>query len=168
MELAKRMTQEAIGATRDLSRALSNTEIGTKVLKAALSKLLRELVPPNITHGLRVDGDESLVPPLARDHLFLSVREAVRNSVAHSRARRIGVELTVTGERVVSVVEDDGQGFEPEKVRREGFGGLAFMEERARLVGGICTVPCTVRSNGREGTRVEVVVHVGVKFTPLA
>jgi signal transduction histidine kinase len=57
-------------------------------LKAALSELLRELVPPNITHGLRVDGDESLVPPLAGDHLFLSVREAVRNTVAHSRARR--------------------------------------------------------------------------------
>jgi signal transduction histidine kinase len=133
-------------------------------LKAALSELLRELVPPNITHGLRVDGDESLVPPLAGDHLFLSVREAVRNAVAHSRARRIGVELTVTGERVVSVVEGEGRGFEPEKVRREGFGGLAFMEERARLVGGTCTV----RSDGREGTRVEVVVHVGVKFTPLA
>jgi signal transduction histidine kinase len=38
------------------------------------------------------------------------------------------------------------------------------MEERTRLVGGTFTV----RSDGREGTRVEVVVHVGVKFTPLA
>jgi signal transduction histidine kinase len=162
MELAKRMTQEAIAATRDLSRALSNTESGKKGLKSALSELLRDLVPPNIAHELRVHGDESLVPPLGRDHLFLTVREAVRNAVAHSGAGRIGVELTVTSEMVVSVVEDDGRGFEPEKVRREGFGGLAFMEERARLVGGTCTV----RSDGREGTRVEVVVPLGVKFAP--
>ena len=100
-----------------------------------------------------------MVPPLGRDHLFLAVREAVRNAVAHSGARRIGVELTITGERVVGVVEDDGRGFDPEKVRREGLGGLAFMEERARLVGGTCTV----RSDGREGTRVEVVVPLGVR-----
>jgi signal transduction histidine kinase len=164
MELAKRMAQEAIAATRDLSRALSNTESGKKGLKSTLAKLLRELAPPNVAHELRVHGDESSVPPLARGHLFLSVREAVRNAVAHSRARRIGVELTVTGERVVSVVEGEGRGFEPEKVRREGFGGLAFMEERARLVGGTCTV----RSDGREGTRVEVVFPLGVKFAPLA
>jgi signal transduction histidine kinase len=163
MELAKRMTQEAIGATRDLSRALSNTESGKQGLKAALSELLRELVPPNIAHELRVDGDESLVPPLGREHLFLAVREAVRNAVSHSGARRIGVELTVTGERVVGVVEDDGRGFEPEKFRLEGIGGLAFMKERAQLVGGTCTV----RSDGREGTRVEVVVPLGVKFAPL-
>jgi signal transduction histidine kinase len=162
MELAKRMTQEAIEATRDLSRALSDTESG-KGLKPALSELLRDLVPPNVAHELRVDGDESLVPPLGRDHLFLAVREAVRNAVAHSGARRIGVELTVTGERVTSVVEDDGRGFEPEKVRREGFGGLAFMEERARLVGGTCTV----RSDVREGTRVEFAVPLGVKIGAL-
>jgi signal transduction histidine kinase len=43
MELAKRMSQEAIAATRDLSRALSNTESGKKGLKATLAKLLREL-----------------------------------------------------------------------------------------------------------------------------
>ena len=49
-----------------------------------------------------------MVPPLGRDHLFLTGREAVRNAVAHSGAGRIGVELTVTVERVVSVVEDDG------------------------------------------------------------
>ena len=159
MELAKRMTEKAIGATRDLSQTLSNTESG-KGLKSALSELLRELVPPRIAHELRVDGDESLVPPLGRDHLFLAVREAVRNAVAHSGARRIGVELTVTGERVVVVVEDDGRGFDPGKVRRAGLGGLAFMEERARLVGGTCTV----RSDGREGTRVEVVVPLGVRF----
>jgi signal transduction histidine kinase len=162
MELAKRMTEKAIGATRDLSQTLSNAESG-KGLKSALSELLREIVPPKIAHELRVDGDDSLVPPLGRDHLFLAVREAVRNAVAHSGARRIGVFLTVTGERVVGVVEDDGRGFDPEKVRRAGFGGLAFMEERARLVGGTCTV----RSDGREGTRVEVVVPLGVKFGDL-
>ena len=158
MELAKRMTGEAIGATRDLSRALSNTESGNG-LESALSELLRELIPPSMVHELRVDGDESLVPPLGREHLFLAVREAVRNAVAHSGARRIGVGLAVTSERVVSLVEDDGRGFDPEKVRREGFGGLAFMEERARLVGGTCTV----RSDGGEGTRVEVAVPLGVQ-----
>ena len=37
------------------------------------------------------------------------------------------------------------------------------MEERARLVGGTCTV----RSDGRDGTRVEVVVPLGVRFGAL-
>ena len=150
MELAKRMTQEAIGATRDLSRALSDTESG-KGLKPALSELLRDLVPPNIAHELRVDGDESLFPPLGRDHLFLAVREAVRNAVAHSGARRIGVELTVTGERVTSVVEDDGRGFDRTTTDPAESGGLASMSERTKLLGGACSV----ESAPGEGTRVE-------------
>ncbi len=159
MELAKRMTEEAMEATRDLYSALRGTE-GERGLKLALSELLRNLVPPGMAQELRVEGDEGLVPPRVRDQLFLIVREAVRNTVAHSRASRINVELVVTGERIVGVAEDDGRGFDPEKAGREDSGGLAFMEERARLVGGTCTV----RSVAREGTRIEVLIPLGVKF----
>jgi len=90
LELAKRMAAEAMKDTRDLSQALrasDGTEEGLE-LEEALSKLLSEFVPPEMTHGLSVEGDEGAVPGEVREQLYLVLREAVRNAVSHSvRAR---------------------------------------------------------------------------------
>ncbi len=153
--LAKRMTLEAMGQTRDLSRALRGEEVGED-LRAALSEMLSDLVPPGVARGLSVAGDEGAIPDEAREQLFLVLREAVRNAASHSGAAKISVSVVVEGERVVGAVEDDGRGFEKSTGPEES-GGLAHMAERASLLGGICSVD----SSPGEGTRVEVSLPAG-------
>ncbi len=151
LELAKRMVLEAMEKTRDLSRAL-RAEEGGEELKAALSELLRDTVPPGMGQELSVAGDEEMVSDGVREHLFLVLREAVHNAVSHSGAREVRVAVGVEKERVVGVVEDDGRGFERGSAESGESGGLAYMAERASLLGGACSVD----SAPGKGTRVEV------------
>jgi signal transduction histidine kinase len=153
--LAKRLTLEAMGQTRDLSRALRGGEAGED-LRAALSGMLSDLVPEGVARELSVSGDEGAIPDEAREQLFLVLREAVRNAVSHSGAAKISVSVAVEGERVVGAVEDDGRGFE-KTAGPEELGGLAHMAERASLLGGTCSV----ESSPGEGTRVEMSLPAG-------
>jgi signal transduction histidine kinase len=153
LELAKRMAAEAMKDTRDLSQALrasGGTEEGLE-LEEALSKLLSEFVPPGIYHGLSVEGDEGVVPDEVREQLYLVLREAVRNAVSHSGASKVSVAVRTEREGIVGVVEDDGRGFERKPRERPEVGGLAYMAERASLMGGTCSI----ESAPGEGTRVQ-------------
>jgi signal transduction histidine kinase len=151
LELAKRMVVEAMEKTRDLSRTL-RAEEGGEELKAALSELLRDTVPPGMDQELSVAGDEEVVSDGVREQLFLVLREAVYNAVSHSGAGEVRVAVGVEKERVAGVVEDDGRGFERGSAEAGESGGLAYMAERASLLGGACSVD----SAPGEGTRVEV------------
>jgi len=153
LELAKRMSSEAMKDTRDLSQALSLYEHEEEELEleAALSEVLRDVVPPEMESKLSVVGDEDTVSVEVREQLFLVLREAVRNTVSHSGASRLSVEVRTDEERIVGVVEDDGRGFERKSSERAEAGGLAYMAERASLLGG----SCAIESAPGEGTRVE-------------
>ena len=156
LELAERVTGEAMASVRDLSRVLGSTEAAYG-LHPALSGLLREYVPRDVGSDLVIEGDESLVGPRVRDQLFLILREAVRNAAAHSGARTINVRVTISDEKIVGVVEDDGRGGDPEKILHSGPGGLSYMRDRATLIGGECRIGPAPQG----GTRVEVTVPLG-------
>ena len=155
LDLAKRMTSEAMKDTRDLSQALSLSEHEEEEeeleMEAALSELLQDIIPPEMEEKLIVVGDEDTVSDEVREQLFLVLREAVRNTVSHSGASKVSVEVRTDEERIVGVVEDDGRGFGRKPPERAEAGGLAYMEERASLLGG----SCSIESVPGEGTRVE-------------
>jgi two-component sensor histidine kinase len=153
LELAKRMTGEAMKDTRDLSQTLRVSEGAEEVLglEAALSEVLRGLVPPEREGELSVVADESAISAEVREQLFLVLREAVRNAVSHSGASRMSVEVRTDRERILGVVEDDGWGFDQKPRERSEAGGLAYMAERASLLGGTCSI----ESAPGEGTRVQ-------------
>jgi signal transduction histidine kinase len=153
LELAKRMSDEALKGTRDLSQALraSEHEEDELELEAALSELLRDVVPPEMEGKLSVVGDEGAVSAEVREQLFLVLREAVRNTVSHSGASKVSVEVRTNEDRIVGVVKDDGRGFGRRPPERTEAGGLAYMAERASLLGG----SCSIESAPGEGTRVE-------------
>ena len=153
LELAKRMTAEAMKDTRDLSQTLSLSEHEEEELEleAALSELLRDVVPSETESKLSVVGDEGAVSDEVREQLFLVLREAVRNTVSHSGASKVNVEVRTDEEKIVGVVEDDGRGFDRKSSERAEVGGLAYMAERASLLGGTCSI----ESAPGEGTRVE-------------
>ncbi len=89
--------------------------------------------------GIQVDfgaalGEERL-PGEVETALYRIVQESLTNVVKHARARRVSIALTRMQHSVKAVVEDDGQGFDPEGTRADGF-GLVGMRERLALLGG--------------------------------
>jgi signal transduction histidine kinase len=85
--------------------------------------------------------------------LYRIVQEALTNVVKHAQAQTVSVVLTRQKHRVVAVIEDDGQGFDPADTSDERL-GLLGMRERIALVGG----RLSVEPRPGEGTTIAVEV----------
>src|ERR1051326_6909226 len=72
--------------------------------------------------------------------VYRVIQEALNNIAKHSGARQVALVLSRTANHVQAIIEDDGRGFDPVKVRsaRNGNGrlGLVGIEERLGIVGG--------------------------------
>ena len=112
---------------------------------------------PDLDVRLRVSGDESWATPTVIDEVYLIVREALRNALAHAVPRQVLVGVDLTPHELRAWVEDDGRGMEPgcgPIGHSAGTAGLIGMRERAALIGGSLTLSSTP---GR-GTRVDLLV----------
>jgi signal transduction histidine kinase len=98
---------------------------------------------------LRVVGEAVIGNPLKLE-LYHVAREALNNVLKHACARSVSVLLTLSADKVVLEVNDDGKGFDPQAGLASGGLGLAGMAERARRAGG----EFTVQSSPGQGTRV--------------
>jgi len=87
-----------------------------------------------------------------RRDLLLIFKEAVNNTVRHSRCSRVSIELARSGSRLVLEVADDGVGFD---TSRESTGqGLASLRRRADRMKGTLHI----RSANGAGTTVTLQV----------
>lgn len=106
-------------------------------------------------YGARVtlDVDDTVdAPPEQRHALVRITREAISNAVRHGQASTVRVRLACDDERRRLVVEDDGQGFEPDLVPAGSGYGLVSMRDRAAALPGVFGVD----SQPGRGTTVEV------------
>jgi PAS domain S-box-containing protein len=89
--------------------------------------------------------------------LYRIAQEALTNIVKHARAQHVSVLIERHADAVQLIVEDDGRGFESNKLHRiDGKLGLAGMRERAAIIGGTVTIESALR----KGTTIYVRVPV--------
>ena len=106
-------------------------------------------------------------PPHIETTIYRIVQEALTNVSKHAHATAVSVVLQRHPQEVVTIVEDDGHGFDPARVEA-GTGpdkpiGLLGMRERAVLVGGTCHV-----ESQPGGTSVFVRIPLAGKGRPRA
>jgi signal transduction histidine kinase len=91
---------------------------------------------------------------------FRIVQEAVSNAVRHAKAHRIEIRAHYRPDRVELQVQDDGEGFDPERVASQQeprFGlGLVGMRQRAQDAGG----QLSIQSKPGTGTTVTAVLSL--------
>ncbi len=90
--------------------------------------------------------------------ILMTVREAVYNSVQHSRCGRVEMQLKMRGEELVICIADKGCGFamDGENVAAEGHYGIVGMRERVQRLGG----QMELASARGVGTRVQLRLRV--------
>jgi signal transduction histidine kinase len=85
---------------------------------------------------IRIEEDE--VPHVLKITLYRIIQEAFNNMTKHSKGDQVVLSLERNHNGIVLMIQDNGQGFDPEEVRkryRKGM-GLTSMKERAELSGG--------------------------------
>lgn len=110
----------------------------TGTVRSRILGIVAELTPllgfdPTVEFAGPIDA---LVPEPVAEDLVAVVREALTNTAKHAGATRVAVLLTVTSERLVLEVIDDGVGVDG-TARRSG---VANLEERARRHAGTLTI----------------------------
>jgi signal transduction histidine kinase len=120
-----------------------------------LEKTLRDFVDSaeevGIDTSIIVHGDEHWASDRVRDEVFLVVREAMRNSMRHSRPCHVYANVNIAPHELRASVQDDGCGFRVDDVA-PGRSGLRSMRERVELLGGNFRLSSTVG----QGTSVTI------------
>lgn len=69
-----------------------------------------------------------------RRNIFLCVKETLNNTLKHSMANKVFINISTNGELKINIA-DNGVGIDPEKIRRFG-NGLKNIEKRMKGIGG--------------------------------
>jgi signal transduction histidine kinase len=143
---------ETLDDVRRIALALRPALLDELGLAAALQRFGRDQqarygVPVNVLVQL-----PQRLPPVEETVLYRVAQEALTNVVRHAGAEQVSVVVTQAGGGVRLVVEDDGVGFDPERISGTQSLGIAGMRERLELLGGdlrLETAPgagCTVHA----------------------
>ena len=143
-EATKKRMDEAITTLDNVVRdvrsyifALQPKSVEERGLKAAIEELVRDLhVNALAETSVALSEDAlALIPESARGDVIQIAREILSNVARHAQARQVWVAAAIRdGDKFVMTIEDDGIGFDPEKVTRGH--GLTNIEERALRLGG--------------------------------
>lgn len=135
LELVDATLQRSIDGIRRLCRALRPSVLDDLGLVPALDWLLSDLAGrTDIQIALEAQSDHLPLNSEQELVIFRVAQEALHNIEHHAHATRVVVRLANDSGRLCLEVLDNGCGFNPAQVRRDGL-GLAGMQERASLIG---------------------------------
>lgn len=162
LERLSKWLNQATREGRDALNSLRTATTEKNDLAEAFRRATQDgLIPPSMTVVFSVVGEPKEMHPIVRDEVYRIGYEAIRNSIVHSNASLVRVELKY--EQDLSVrVKDNGVGIDPAIVsqgKNQHF-GLQGMRERADRIGG----KLTLVSSPTSGTEVIVTVPGSTVF----
>ena len=91
--------------------------------------------------------------------IFRNVQELLQNALNHAQATQIQVSLDIAQDRIISVVEDNGRGFNAdEALNNSRTIGLSTIRDRTQMLGG----ELDIQSSLGQGARVEFTIPISM------
>jgi|SoiMethySBSTD1v2_1073268.scaffolds.fasta_scaffold22051_3 signal transduction histidine kinase len=153
-ERAARLLEEQAGAAEVALETLEQLSRGIyprRLIDEGLAAALRSVTAASTLQVSIVDRSAGRPAPDVEAALYFCCLEALQNTAKHANAEWATVEVDVALDGAVQlVIEDDGRGFDPDRVRLGA--GLANIRDRVDAVGG----SLDLRSAPRAGTRLEI------------
>lgn len=152
--LSKRTTHEV----RTMLFELRPLVLETQGLETTLQQYFERLDGKGAQIVLEAKDVTAQLDTKSEGTLFNIIQESVNNAIKHAQAKHIWVTLKQTQAGLEATIQDDGRGFDMQKVlgsyEQRGSFGLLNIEERAKLIGGVSEM----HSAPGQGTTVRVIV----------
>ncbi|MFD2726208.1 sensor histidine kinase [Hyunsoonleella rubra] len=156
VEHLKELTSNIIKGVRTATFNLTPPELADHGIVPALTKLTQELA--------RLTGKEIVLfnksdfnqrmDSLAEINIYRITQEAINNAIKYAESTHILVSLSHSKKMLSIVIDDNGKGFDPSKIKRvktgDGGMGMTFMKERIKYIDG----RMFLTSEEGKGTRV--------------
>jgi signal transduction histidine kinase len=135
LEALRSLAEKGMNEIRNMALLLRPSMLDDFGLVPALNWQARETAKRT---GMRVQVDSEVEDELPDEHkttIYRIVQEALNNCARHAQAKNVLVSVREQDGQILLNVQDDGSGFDPQRVRGLGL-GLLGMEERVRHLGG--------------------------------
>ena len=123
---------------------------------AIASECARFQKQDSIAVNFRAENIPREVPPDIAVCLYRIVQEGLRNISKHAEATEVTISLVGKNDTIQLTIMDNGNGFDPDRVKGKQGLGLDSMQERAHLIGG----SFHIKSKPGQGTEIEVLVSL--------
>ena len=134
---ASEMIDEACTEVRKIAHEMMPQALEKLGLKKALADLVLKM---DSTHdfeaSLQVYGKEQILDDSTNVMLYRIVQELLNNIVKYAEAKEVIVQITYSEDWLNLTVEDDGKGFEPDKIAPNKGMGLKSIAFRTQYIGG--------------------------------
>jgi signal transduction histidine kinase len=134
---SSRYIDEVIQKMREISNELLPNILVRRGLGSALNEFILKL---NKSNGLNIVFESDLqnrLPQEVEINLYRIVQEIVHNSIKHSKAKRLRIELRAYPDKIVLATADDGIGFSENPNQNTDSGlGLLNLQSRTDVMGG--------------------------------
>ncbi len=157
-EALQAVRDEIVGALegiRKIARRLRPPELDELGLSAAITAHARALTEVGgVPIEASVEPVDDLLSREGRLALYRILQEALNNAVHHANATRIDLTISAHSGRIRALVQDDGEGFDPDRVPPSPTGtfGLVGIRERVSYLGG----GSSIESAPGKGTTVRI------------
>ncbi|MBD0822998.1 sensor histidine kinase [Aestuariibaculum marinum] len=162
IEHLKELTSNIIKGVRTATFNLTPPELTDHGIVPALNKLTHELSKLTSKHIVlfnKTDFNQRL-DSLVEINIYRIVQEAINNAIKYADSTHILVSLSHSENILSIVIDDNGKGFDPTKVKKvkEGDGGMGmtFMRERIKYIEG----RFFIHSEKDKGTRVTLNIPI--------
>ena len=154
LELLSSSGNIAMRELRQSIYSLSTQKFGERIFFSSIQAYLESLARLNdIVINVDLIGEQEQLPAGLEKCIYRIVCEATGNALKHGNSSIISVQLHVNSGVIKIIVEDNGSGFELEKMDKESVGlGLRNMQKLVHSVGGIFKMKSTLGV----GTKVHV------------
>lgn len=148
IENAGKYLDEIIGSMREISYNLLPNTLQRKGLIEALREFAANISAKHHTSIQVVLKNEVSIDREKEIHVFRIVQEIIHNTIKHAEASRLQLSFGTENKELVILTQDDGKGFDVEKMKRtaEGF-GMKSMESRIEMLSGHLDI-----KSGQHGT----------------
>jgi signal transduction histidine kinase len=138
----KELTTNIIKGVRTATFNLTPPELADHGIVPAIGKLTKELgklTGKEILFFNKTDFNNRL-DSLTEINIYRITQEAINNAIKYADSSNIVVSLSHSKSLLSLVIDDDGKGFEPSKVKKvnngDGGMGMTFMKERIKYIDG--------------------------------
>jgi len=152
----KSLLDTTIGTTRRISHELLPPTLEDFGLATALEELCDGFTSSGaIDCNLETEGTENRLPKVNSElQIFRVVQELINNSIRHGAAKNIALKLNQLEHGLSLEYQDDGKGFDAQKIEEKKGLGLKNIDSRLHMIG------ASIEYESAPGKGVKALIHL--------
>ena len=159
-KILERLTENLNNVSNEV-RHISHQMMPATLRELGLESALRDMLQKSftdakITYEFESHNTNKRFPENIEIGLYRIAQELVNNILKHSNAKHVSIELFTTKSHLVLIIEDDGKGFNPSRIKEIG-NGINNINSRAKSVNG------NVSFEERQESGVSATIRVPIK-----